>query len=71
MRTLQEIENCGKEMLVPADVAGYLGCNAYNINITAQSCPELLGFPVCMIGRRVKIPRAGFVQWAKGLEGAS
>ena len=67
MRTLNEIENCGKDMLIPADVAGYLGCHPHSINVTARQAPELLGFPVTLIGRRVRIPREGFVRWAKGL----
>lgn len=67
MRTLDEIENCGKEMLVPADVCGYLGCQAHSINLAARQMPQSLGFPFALIGSRVRIPREGFVRWAKGL----
>lgn len=67
MRTLQEIENCGKSMLTPSDVAGYLGCHPHSINQTARQMPGLLGFPVNVMGSRVRIPREGFVRWARGL----
>ena len=68
MRTLQEIEACEKTMLVPADVAGYLRCDAYSINIAARDNPEALGFPVIKMGSRVKIPKEGFVRFCRGLE---
>ena len=67
MRTLEEIEACPKTMLVPTDVAGYLGCEAYSINRAAKDAPGLLGFPITVMGSRVRIPKDGFVRWAKGL----
>ena len=67
MKTLQDIEACPKSMLTPDDVAGYLQCRAYNINLAARDCPTALGFPVCFIGSRVKIPKEGFLRWARGL----
>ena len=68
--TIQEIRVTGKEMLSPADVAPVLGCNPYAINVMAKADPGRLGFPVCMIGNRVKIPRRGFLRWA-GYEGGA
>lgn len=62
--TLNEIRASGKAMLTPADVAPVLGCNPYAINVAAKQDPARLGFPVCMIGNRVKIPRLAFLQWA-------
>ncbi len=69
MRTLQEIENSPKTVLVPADVAPVLGCEAYNINLQAKADPSKLGFPVIMIGSRVKIPKEGFLRFMRGLGG--
>ena len=63
MRTLEEIETCGKDMLCPADIAPFLECHPYTITLTARQQPELLGFPVCVMGRRVRIPRVGFIKW--------
>lgn len=70
MRTLNEIEHCGKDILAPADVAWYLQCDAYNITLQAREDPSKLGFPVIVMGTRTKIPREGFVRYcrAMGLE---
>ena len=65
-RTLDEIRCCQKEFLVPTDVAPFLRCNAYSINMQAQENPALLGFPVVVINRRVKIPRQGFINFFEG-----
>lgn len=61
---LERIAASPKEMLTPADVAPVLGCNPYTINVMAKTRPDLLGFPVAMIGNRVKIPRRSFLRWA-------
>lgn len=70
MRTLQEIENCGKDILSPTDVAGFLGCEPYSITLQAREDPRMLGFPVIVMGSRTRIPREGFVRFcrAMGLE---
>ena len=68
MRTLQEIENCGKNMLVPTDVAEFLGCEPYSINRAAKDAPGLLGFPVIVMGSRVRIPREGFVRFCRAMD---
>lgn len=68
MRTLQEIENCPKTMLVPADVAEFLGCDPYSINRAAKDAPGLLGFPIIVMGTRVRIPKDGFVRFCRGLQ---
>lgn len=60
---LENIAASGKEMLSPADVAPVLGCNPYSINVMAKADPARLGFPVCLIGNRVKIPRRAFLRW--------
>lgn len=67
MKTLQDIEACPKEILVPSDVAGYLGCEPYSINKAAKDAPGLLGFPVTVMGSYVRIPKEGFLRWARGL----
>ena len=67
-RTLEEIEALPKPMLVPTDVAGYLGCEPYSINRAARDAPGLLGFPVIVMGSRVRIPKEGFLKFCRGLE---
>lgn len=64
--TLEEMERCDREFLIPREVAEVLGCAPYSINIMAKQCPERLGFDVVMIGRRVKIPRRPFIQLMRG-----
>ena len=66
---LSRIAASGKEMISPADVAPVLGCNPYSINVMAKADPGRLGFPTCMVGNRVKIPRRAFLRWAGYEEG--
>lgn len=61
--TLNEIKASNAEMLTPADVAGVLGCQPYAINVQARDDPAKLGFPVCVTGTRVRIPRRAFLHW--------
>lgn len=64
--TLDEIEAISSPVLIPRQVAGYLGCSPYGINLAAHNEPEALGFPVIVIGNRVKIPKEGFINFCKG-----
>ena len=64
--TLDEIRAIPKGMLIPKDVASYLGCCPYTINVQAKEDPKKLGFPVSIMGSRVKIPKEGFIRWAEG-----
>ena len=68
MQTLQEIKDSPKEILTPTEVAGVLRCDPYSINLQAQKDPSKLGFPVIVIGRRVKIPKAAFIRFVEGLQ---
>lgn len=60
---LDEMRGSEKEFLTPEDVAEVIGCKAHAINLQARSDPSALGFPVCMMGTRVRIPRQGFLHW--------
>ena len=64
--TLNEIRNCPKDFLTPAQIAPILGCDAQDIRLTARLHPERLGFNVAIIGTRTKIPRLGFLNWLEG-----
>lgn len=61
--TLNEIKNTDKPMLLPAEVAPILGCDAHSIRVQARQYPELLGFPVVVIGNRTLIPRKSFLAY--------
>lgn len=61
--TFQEIMASEKDFLIPEDVAEVLKCTPYTINVQAQADPAKIGFPVCLMGRTVRIPRLGFIHW--------
>ena len=62
--TIAEIEASALEFLTPEQASEVLGCKPYAINVQAKDNPAMLGFPVCVIGNRVKIPRRAFLRWA-------
>lgn len=67
MVTIDEIRKSDKSVLTPTDIAPVLGCHPYAINVQAKADASKLGFSVCMIGSRVKVPRAAFLRWYDGL----
>lgn len=68
--TLDEIRNSDKDVLIPADICGVLGCSQYTINLQVKEDKKngtnSFPFPTILIGTRVKIPRKAFL---KALEG--
>lgn len=65
--TLEDIEKLDKEMLVPTDIAPYLGCCAYSINVATEDGKNPFPFPVIRMGRRVRIPKRPFIQAMRGI----
>lgn len=65
--TLDELKALDKPMLAPTDVAQFMRCEAYSITLQARANPEKLGFPVCVIGTRTKIPKDAFIRWYEGM----
>ncbi|MDL2293180.1 hypothetical protein LJC60_00955 [Ruminococcaceae bacterium OttesenSCG-928-D13] len=63
--TLEDIEMIDREVLYAEDVCEYLGANPDVIRWQAHNGPEKLGFPVIVVGRRVKIPKIGFVNYCR------
>ena len=61
--TVEEIRCSTKDVLRPDDVAGILGVHPQSIRSQAHSAPQLLGFPVSVIGRRTLIPRIPFLEF--------
>lgn len=66
MTELERIEALDKEMLIPKDVAKFLGCSAYTINIATRDGKNPFPFPVIRIGTRVKIPKVPFLKAMRG-----
>ena len=65
--TIQEMLRSDRVYLLPADVAEVLECDPQCIRILARTDRDSLGFPVCVVGHRTKIPRIPFLRFM-GLE---
>ncbi len=64
--TLKDIKAMDCETITPAVAAQVLECDPQLLRIAARDAPHLLGFPVTVIGSRVKIPRLSFLQHMAG-----
>lgn len=64
--TLDEIKSSSKEVLTCKDVADVLACNPATLHMQAMEQPWRLGFPVIVMGSRVKIPRKPFINFMNG-----
>ena len=63
---LERIAALDKEMLVPTDIAKYLGCSPYAINVATEDGRNPFPFPVIRMGRRVRIPKQPFLKAMRG-----
>ena len=63
---LARIEALDKEMLAPADIAKYLGCSPYTINVATENGQNPFPFPIIRMGRRVRIPTWPFIRAMRG-----
>ena len=63
---LKRIAALDKEMLVPTDIAKYLGCSPYSINVATEDGRNPFPFPVIRMGRRVRIPKQPFLKAMRG-----
>ena len=61
--TLDDLKAVDREYLLPREVAEIIGTDPHSVRVAARLEPERLGFPVCVIGSRVKIPKAGFLKF--------
>ena len=64
--TIEELAALPSEVLTCQQVAPFLKCNPYTLNLTAKQKPQLLGFPVNVIGTRVRIPKQAFIRFLTG-----
>jgi len=69
--SLEEMKKTNKCFLTPRDVASVIGCSPYSINIQAAKDASMLGFPICKMGTRVRIPRVAFIRWMEGIQTVS
>lgn len=68
--TLNEIRESSKEVLTCQDVATVLQCSPATLHLQAVEQPWRLGFPVIVMGSRVKIPRRPFLNFMEGKDNA-
>lgn len=62
-KTLGELRDEKKDFFTAEDVCGVLGADPHSIRCMAHQRPELLGFSVVIVGRRVKIPKIPFLRF--------
>lgn len=65
--TLEEIEAYDSNVLPVKVVADFLECDPQLIRDEASKSPKYLGFPIAKIGHSFKIPKEGFLLWARGM----
>lgn len=63
---LERIEALDKDMLVPTDIAKYLGCSPYTINVATRDGKNPFPFPIIRMGTRVRIPKVPFLKAMRG-----
>lgn len=66
MKTVDDLRAMQQAMITPAIASEVLGCNQHWLRLMARERPEQLGFPVCCMGSRVKIPRLAFIRFLTG-----
>ena len=64
--SIEALKAMNREFLLPREVAEIMGCDAQYVRVAARQRPDLLGFPVCVLGSRVKVPRRAFIAWMEG-----
>ncbi len=65
-KSLEEISAYPREWLTCQQVSGVLNCNPYALHVQAVKDQSKLGFPVVVIGNRVKIPKRAFIEFMRG-----
>lgn len=66
--TISDIERLTCPTLTPAQVAAVLNQDPQSIRLQAHFDPRMLGYPVIVTGRRVRIPRVPFIRFVTGKE---
>lgn len=62
--TLPELaQKVDKEFFTPQEVSYVLRSDPQSIRVCARQRPDLLGFPIMIVGNRVKIPRIPFLRF--------
>lgn len=63
---LDELKEMDAAFITPQVAARYIHCDPHWLRLMARQRPEKLGFSVCCIGSRVRIPRIPFIKFLGG-----
>jgi len=66
MTKLEQLAHIEKEFLTVTEVAEVLGCDPQTIRVQAHRDRFKLGFPIIILGCRIKIPRVAFIKFCMG-----
>lgn len=66
LEALNEIKALEDVTITAEQAAPVLGCNAHSIRLQVAEDPKMLGFAVCQIGGRLRIPRIPFIRFMEG-----
>ena len=66
MFTICDLESMSRETISPSEAAEIIGCNPQFLRIQARQDRQALGFPVIVMGHRVRIPRRAFLAFLRG-----
>lgn len=63
MTTIERIRDMPDATITAEMAAKVLRCDPHMIRVAARTKPELLGFPVIVMGSRTRIPRIPFLKY--------
>ena len=66
MMTVEQIKEMPRTYLTAADIGTLIGIRPDNLLWQARTDPSRLGFPVCVAGDTVRIPKGAFLDWLLG-----
>ena len=64
--TLDDLAQLTRPFATVEDVGSIIGIRPYTLRLQARNDPTRLGFPVCVAGNTVRIPREAFINWMLG-----
>ena len=63
--TLEELAALPVDVLTAAEVAPFCRMDQETIRGAARECPDMLGFPVIVAKRQVRIPKMPFIKFMR------
>ena len=63
---ISELTALDREYITPTEAASVLDCAPQRLRDQAHRNPASLGFPVIIMGRKIRIPKEPFIAFMKG-----